>query len=149
MQLLSTFSKRFLFLLYVIDIYSKYAWVVLLKDKKGIIITNAFQKLLNESCHKPSKIGVEKGSEFYNRSMKSWLEKNNIEMCSTHNEGKSFATERSIRTFKNKICKYMSSISKNVSIDKLADVVNTCNNTYLSSIKMKPVDIKSFTYNDL
>ena len=136
MQLLSTFSKRFLFLLYVIDIYSKYAWVVPLKDKNGYIITNAFQKLLNESGHKPSKIGVEKGSEFYNRSMKSWLEKYGIEMCSTHNEGKSFATERSIRTFKNKICKYMSSISKNVSIDKLADVVNTCNNTYHPKLKV-------------
>ena len=86
MQLISKFNKGFKFLLCVIDIYSKYAWIILLKDKKGIAITNAFQKVLDESNRKPNKIWVDKGSEFYNRSMKSWLEKNNIEMYSTHNE---------------------------------------------------------------
>ena len=59
----------------VIDFYSKYAWVILLNDKKGIAITNAFQKILKESNRKPNKIWVDKGSEFYNRSMKSWFEK--------------------------------------------------------------------------
>ena len=52
-------------------------------------ITNAFQKILDEANRKPNKIWVDKGSEFYNRSMKSWLEKNDIEMYSTHNEGNS------------------------------------------------------------
>ena len=55
----------------VIDIFSKYTWVIPLKDKKGIIITNAFQKILDESNRKPNKIWVVQGSEFYNRSMKS------------------------------------------------------------------------------
>ena len=87
-------------------------------------------------------------NEFYNRSMKSWLEKNDIEMYSTHNEGKSVIAERFIRTLKNKIYKYMTSISKNVYIDKLDDIVNKYNNTYHSTIKMKPVDIKSNTYID-
>ena len=85
MQLISTFNKGFRFLLCVIDIYSKYAWVVPLKDKKGVSIANAFQSILNKSNRKPNKIWVDKGSEFYNRSMKSWLEKNDIEMYSTHN----------------------------------------------------------------
>ena len=67
---------------------------------------------------KPSKIWENKGSEFYNRSMKSWLEKSDAEMYSAHNEGKSFVAERSIRTLKNKIYKYMSSVSKNVCIDR-------------------------------
>ena len=59
-----------------IDIYSKYAWVFPLKDKKEITITNAFQKTLKESNRKPSKICIGKGSEFYNRSMKQkWLQK--------------------------------------------------------------------------
>ena len=85
MQLISKFNKGFRFLLCVIDIYSKYAWVIALKDKKGSAITNSFQKF----NHKPIKIWVDKGSEFYKRSMKSWLEKNDIELYSTHNEGKS------------------------------------------------------------
>ena len=75
MQLISKFNKGFRFLLCVIDIYSKYAWFIPLKDKKGITITNAFQKILDESNRKPNKIWVDKGREFYNISMKSWLEK--------------------------------------------------------------------------
>ena len=71
MQLISKFNKGFRFLLCVIDIYSKYAWVIPLKDKKEITITTAFQKILDESNDKPNKIQVNKGSEFYNRSMKS------------------------------------------------------------------------------
>ena len=71
MQLISKFNKWFGFLLCVIDIYSKYAWVTPLKDKKGITITNAFQNIFDESKCKPNKIWVDKGSEFYNRSIKS------------------------------------------------------------------------------
>ena len=88
MQLISKFNKGFTFLLCVIDIYSKYAWDVNLKDKKGNTIANAFQKILDESNRKPNKIRVNKGSEFYNRLIKSWLEENDIEIYSTHNEGK-------------------------------------------------------------
>ena len=144
-QLISKFNKGFRFLLCVIDIFSKYTWVIPLKDKKGIIITNAFQKVLKESNKKLNKMWVDKGSEFYNRSMKLWLEKNGIEMYSTHNEGKSVAAERFIRTLKNKIYKYMTSVSKNVCIDKLDDMINKYNNTYHDAIKMKPVDVKSNT----
>ena len=120
-------SKGFRFLLCVIDIYGKYAWVIPLNDKKGIIITNTFQKILDKSNRKPNKIWVDKGSEFYNRSMKSWLEKNAIEMYSTRNEGKSVVAERFIRTLKSKIYEYMTSVSKNVNIDKLDDIVNKYN----------------------
>ena len=70
------------------DIYSKYTWVAPLKDKKGITIIKVFQKVLDESGRKPNKTWVDKGSDFYNRSMKSWLQDNDIEMYSTHNEGK-------------------------------------------------------------
>ena len=66
MQLISKFNKGFRFLLCVIDIFSKYAWVVPLKDKKGITITNAFQKILKESNSKTNKIWVDKGSEICN-----------------------------------------------------------------------------------
>ena len=77
--------------------------------KKSITITNAFQKILEINC-KPDKIWVDNGSEFYNRSMKLWLEKNAIEMYSTHNERKSVVAERFIRTLKSRMCKYMTSI---------------------------------------
>ena len=148
MQLLSKFYKGFRFLLCVIDIFSKYAWVVPLKDKKGISIVNAFQIKLKESKRNPNKIWVDKGIEFYNISFKKWLKDNDIEMYSTNNEGKSVIAERFIRTLKNKIYKYVTSVSKNVYIDKLDDIVKKYNNTYHRSIKMKPVDIKNNTYID-
>ena len=75
MQLISKLDKGFRFLLFVIGIYSKYAWVISLKSKKGTTITDAFQKKLNESNRKPNKIWVDKGSEFYSRSTKSLLGK--------------------------------------------------------------------------
>ena len=75
MQLINKINKDFWFLFWVIDIYNKYDWVIPLKDKKGITITNAFQKILDESNRKPNKTWVDKASEFYNRSMKSRLEK--------------------------------------------------------------------------
>ena len=67
-------------------------------------------------------------------------------MHSTHNERKSVVAERFIRTLKSKIYKYMTSISKNVYIDKLDDIVDECNNTYHNTIKMKPIDVKDNTY---
>ena len=74
MQSISKLNKGFRFLLCVIDIFSKYAWVVPLKDKKGVSIVNAFQKILNNSARKPKKeIWVDKGREFYNISFKKWL----------------------------------------------------------------------------
>ena len=137
MQLISKFNKGFRFLLCVIDIFSKYAWVIPLKDKKGVSIVNAFQKILKESDRskakskgrKPNKIWIDKRSEFYDNYFKKWLKDNDIEMHSIHNEWKSVIAERSIRTLKNKIYKYMTSISKNVYIDKLDDIVNEYNNT--------------------
>ena len=148
MQLLSKVNKGFIFLLCVIDIFSKYAWVIPLKDKKGISIVNAFQIILKRSNRKPNKMWVDKGSEFYNSSFKKWLKDNDIEMYSTNNEGKSVIAERFIRALKNKIYKYMTSISKNVYIDKLDDIVKKYNNTYYASTKIKPVDVKDNTYID-
>ena len=81
-----------------------------MEDKKGIIITHTFQKVLDESNRKQNKIWVNEGSELYNKSIKSWLEKNDLEMYSTHNEGKSVVAERFIRLKKN--YKYMISVSK-------------------------------------
>ena len=74
-----------------------------LKDKKIVTITNAFQKFLDESIQKPNKIWVDKGSEFYNRSMKSWLQNNDIELYLMDNEGKYGVAKRFFTTPKNTI----------------------------------------------
>ena len=113
MQLLSKYNKGIRFLLCVLDIFSKYARVIPLNDKKGISIVKAFQIILKQSNRrakgtsaqhvKPNKIWVDKGSEFYNASFKKWLQDNDIVMYSTHNEGKSVVAERFIRMLKSKI----------------------------------------------
>ena len=90
MQLISKLNRGFRFLLYVLDSYSKYAWVIPLKDKKGSTNTNAFRNMLDKSKRKPSKIWVDKGSEFCNRSVKSFLQNSDIEMYPTYNEEKYF-----------------------------------------------------------
>ena len=105
--MISKFNKGFRFLLCAIDIYSKYAWVIPLKDKKGVIITDVFQTILDESTRKANKILVDNSSELYNRSMKSFLKNNHIEMYSMHNERKSVIVGRFIRTLKNKVYKYV------------------------------------------
>ena len=117
-----------------------------MKDKKGVSIVAAFQSILKQSNRKPNKIWVDKGSEFYNTSFKKWLQDNDIVMYSTHNEGKSVVAERFVRTLKNKIYKYMTSILKNVYIDKLDFIVNKYNNRKHRTIKMKPIDVKDNTY---
>ena len=80
--------------------------------KKGMTITNTFQKVLKESNRKPNKIWVDKGSEFYNGSMKSWLKKKGYKMYSIHNERKCVVAKSVIRTINKKIYTYMTSISK-------------------------------------
>ena len=146
MQLISTFNKGVRFLLCVIDIFSKYAWVVPLKDKKGVSIVAAFQSILKQSNRKPNKTWVDKGSEFYNASFKKWLQDDDIVMYSTHNEGKSVFGERFIRTLRNEIYKCITSISKNAYIDKLDDIVNKYNNKNHKTTKMQPIDVKNNTY---
>ena len=95
---------------------------------------------------KPKKIWLDKGVEFYNISMKSLLQDNDIEMCSTRNKEKSLVGERFIRTSKNKIYKYVTLISKKVYVINLANIVNKYNNTCHNTIKMKPFEVKSSTY---
>ena len=112
------------------------------------------QKILDKSTElhsgrKPNKLLVHKGSEFYNNSfIKKLLKDNDIDMYSIHNEGKLAVAERFIRILKHKIYKHMTSVSKNVYINKLDETVNEYNNTYHRTIKMKPVDVQDNTYID-
>ena len=140
MQSLSRKNKGIKYLLCAIDLYSKYALVIPLKDKKGISIVNAFNKIIKQSHRKPNKIWVDQGGEFYNNVFEKWLSDNDINMYSTYNEGKSVVAERFIRTLKNKLYKHMTATGKNVYY-VLDDAVNKYNNTKHSTIKMKPIDV--------
>ena len=146
MQFISTYNKGIKYLLCVVDLFSKYTFVVPLKDKKGVSIVNTFQKILNNSDRKPNEIWVDQGSEFYNNVFKKWLKDNDISMYSTHNEGKSVAAERFIKTLKNKVYKHMTSISKNIYYDVLDDIFNECHNIYHRTIRIKPIDIANDSF---
>ena len=156
MQLISKYNKGIQFLLCVIDIFSKYVWVIPLKGKTCITITNAFQEMLdntkrhkaNMPVHKPNKTRVDKGSEFYNSSMKSWFPDNKMKNYSTSNERKSVLAERFIRTLKNELYKHMTAVSKNVYINKLDNIVNRYDNTYYTTLTMNPIDVKPNSYID-
>ena len=86
MKSLSKKNKRIKYLLCAIDLYSKYAFVIPLKDKKGISIVNGFNKIIKQSNRKPNKIWVDQEGEFYNNAFKKWLSDNDIIMYSTYNE---------------------------------------------------------------
>ena len=101
---------------------------------------------MSSSDRKRNKIWVDHGSEFYNNKFKSFLKENGIEMYSNFNEGKSVVAERFIKTFKNKIYKHMTYIGKNVYFDMLDDIVDKYNNSYHSSIKMRPKDFTFVEY---
>ena len=128
-----------------VNLFSKYAWVVPLKDKRGITLVNASQKIISEGC-KPKKIWVDQGGEFYNKLSKRHLKINNIEMYPTYNERKSVVAERFIRTLKNKIFKHMTAVSKNNDFDVLDNIVNKYNNTVHKTRKMKPIDVTLDSY---
>ena len=143
-QSLSKYNKGIKYLLYVIYLFSKYAWVLPLKDKRGITIVNAFQKIISKG-RKPNKVWVDQGGEFY-KLFKRFLKVNNIKMYSTYNKGKSVVAEGFIRTLKNKIFKHMTAISKTVYFDVLDDSVKKYNNTVHGTIKIKPIDVTSDSY---
>ena len=113
MQSLNQYNKGIKYLLSAVLIFSKYACFVPLKEKNGVSINNAFQKIIPEG-RKPNKRWVDQGSEFYNNFFQTFLKTNDIEMYSTYNEEKSVVAERFIRMLKNKIFKDMTTISKNV-----------------------------------
>ena len=102
---LSSKNKNVKYLLWVIDVFTKYAWVKPLKDEKGKTVRNPFIKIVNESNRKPNKLWVDQGREFYNKLMQGWLDNNDILMYFTHNEDKSVIAERFVKTLKAKVYK--------------------------------------------
>ena len=121
MKSLRKYNKGIKYLLRANDLFSKFPCIVTLKDKRGVTILNAFQKIISK--RKAYEIWVDQSDEFYNNLFKRFLRINNVEMYSTYSEGKSVVAERFIRTLKNKIFKHMTAVSKNVYFDVLDDIV--------------------------
>ena len=123
----------------VLDLFSKYGWIVPLKDKKGETVTEAFKTIFKEG-RKPQYLWTDKGKEYYNKNMKELLEKNNITLYSTENEEKSSVCERWNRTIKTKMWKQFTVQGNTQYLDILPKILDQYNNTKHSSIKMTPVE---------
>ena len=139
MQQFSRWNKGDKYLLMVIDVFSKYGWIVPLKDKKGQTITTAFQSIFKEG-RKPKYLWTDKGSEFYNKHFNDLLNKHNITLYSTENEEKSSVVERWNRKIKNKMWKQFSAQGNTMYLDILPEILKQYNNTKHSSIKMTPTE---------
>ena len=133
MKAFTKFNRGIKYLLAVIDVFSKYGYLIPLKDKTGKSVASALKTIFKE--RKPEKLWVDKGKEFYNKDVKEL-----IELYSTENEEKSSVVERWIRTMKEKMWKYFTTNSTSVYINVLLGLVREYNNTRHSSIKMTPVE---------
>ena len=139
-QKYSKWNKGIKYLLAVIDVFSKYGWIVALKDKKTESVILAFDEIFKKSKRKPEKLWTDKGSEFISKHFKEFLKKNNIKLYHTENEEKSNVVERWNKTMKNKMWKMFSANNNTVYWDKLNKLVVDYNNTYHSSIEMTPTE---------
>ena len=138
---LARYNREYKFLLTCIDAFSKYAWVQPLKNKKGQSILKAFQKILNKSDRIPIQIQSDKGTEFLNKEFQKFIKQKNIKIFTTGNFTKASIVERFNRTLKTKIWKYFTHHNTWKYIDVLPKIVKTYNNTFHSSIKMKPINV--------
>ena len=139
MQKFAKLNKGYRYLLTCIDIFSKYSWVIPLKDKKGITLKNALQKIFKE--RKPNFLWTDNGKEFYNKQVQNLLNENNIKLYSTNNsEIKSSVVERFNRTFKNMMYKKFTENNNTIFYNILDELVNNYNNKYHSTIKMSPIE---------
>ena len=140
MQKYSKWNKGIKYLLMVIDIFSKYGWIVSLKDKKTESVSSAFDTIFKKNKRKPEKLWTDKGSEFISKHFKDFLKRHNITLYHTQNEEKSSVVERWNRTMKNKMWKMFSANNNTVYWDKLNKLVDDYNNRKHSSIKMSPTE---------
>ena len=135
-QQFSKWNKGYRYLLMVLDMFSKYGWIVPLKDKKGETVTEAFKTIFKEG-RKPHYLWTDKEKEYYNKYMKYLLQKHNITLYSTENEEKSSVCERWEKT---KMWKQFIVQGKTVCLDIFPKILKQYNNTKHSSIKMTPVE---------
>lgn len=126
-------------MLNVIDVFSKFAWSIPLKDKKGLTVVQAFKQVVKQSGRIPKHIWVDKGKEFYNKNMDEWLKENDIIRYSTYGEHKSAVVERFNRTLKTNMWKRFTAENTRNWIDMLDQLLHEYNNRLHSTISMPPV----------
>ena len=139
MQKFTKLNKGYRYLLTCIDIFSKYSWVIPLKDKKRINAKNVLEKIFKE--RKPKFLWTYKSKELYNKQVQDLLNENNIRLDSTNNsEIKSSVVERFNRTFKNMMYKKFTENNDTIFYNILDKLTNNYNNKYHSTIKMTPIE---------
>ena len=141
---LKKYNNGFQYIFNIIDLYSRHAWSIPIKNKTGTSIVEAFDSIRGS---KPKKLWVDNGSEFYNKIFKKWLNDNNIEMYSTFNEGKAVVIERFNRILKNKMFKYFTANGTYKYIDILSSLINEYNNKKHSSTKLSPNELYFYKQN--
>ena len=137
---LARFNKGYKFLLTCTDVFSKFAWVVPPKNKRGISLVNGFQSILDLG-RSPEKLQTDKETEFLNRNFQSLLEENSIHFFTTNNELKASVVERFNHTLKTHMWKYFTAKNSRVYIDILQDIVQGYNNSYHRSIGRAPASV--------
>jgi len=140
MQEWSNVNKGFRYMLNVIDVFSKFAWSIPLKDKTGKVTLDGFKQIVKESGRIPKYIWVDEGKEFYNKYMNEWLKENDITRYSTHGEHKSVVAERWNRTLKANMWKRFTAENTRNWIDMIDKLVYEYNNTKHRTIKMTPTE---------
>ena len=134
---LARFNKGYKFLLTCIDVFSKFAWVVPLKNKSGEALVNGFQSILDLG-RSPEKLQTDKGTELFNRNFQSFLKEKNMHFFTTNSELKASVVERFNRTLKTRMWKYFTAKNTRIYIDILQDIVHAYNNSYHRSIGQAP-----------
>ena len=137
MQSLSKYNNGFKYILMIIDVFSKYGWVMPLKTKSGIDVANALRILFKDN-KPPAMLWTDKGREFYNKNVSSVLKKNHVKLYSTENEEKASVVERWNRTIKTQMWKYFSANNTKRYVDILQKLIDKYNNTKHRAIGCTP-----------
>ncbi len=140
MQPLANENDGYRYLLVCIDVFSKFAWIVPLKNKTGPALVEAFKVIL-KSDRKPQKIQTDQGTEFFNKHFKALMKQEDIQLYNTYNETKASIVERLIRTLKTKMWRFFTSKKTRRYIDMLDDLAYSYNHSKHRSIKKKPVNV--------
>ena len=139
MQKFSKWNKGIKYILMVIDVFSKFGWIVPLQNKKGKTVADAFENIF-KSGRKPQLVWTDEGYEFYNANVKQMLSKENVKLYSTENEEKFSVVERWNRTMKENMWKMFSANNSTVYYDKIGELLKKYNNSFHNSVKMTPAE---------
>ena len=140
-QPLAKYNRGLRYLLTVVDVLSKYAWVQPLKAKTGVALVHAFDKIVTQGRRRPNRLQMDRGKEFYNRTFQRWLDEQGIQHFSTEGDAKASVVERFNRTLKERLYRYFTAANTLTFDDVLPNLVQGYNSTRHRSIGMVPQDV--------